>query len=153
MIYFILDKANDYVKIGYSHDPSKRLKQLQTGNSTSLEMLVVIPGMITEERALHETFREYRVRGEWYRYEGMLVVYIDSLLTIDFETVSGYNFGKANNDKVSSRLLETEPISSYINIDSKVSLPSEDRDKTFVISLMFICALFVISAMFIAVKK
>lgn len=65
MIYFI--KALNTVKIGYSANPEKRLKELQTGNSEKLELLLTIPGNKESEKAFHLYFDRARLNGEWFR--------------------------------------------------------------------------------------
>lgn len=64
-VYFIADGA--LVKIGTSMNPYKRLKQLQTGASTKLRMVAVVPGGVARERRFHERFKGRRVRGEWFQ--------------------------------------------------------------------------------------
>lgn len=151
MIYFIKDYDNNYVKIGYSHDPQHRLRQLQTGSYSDLKILVVIPGTMVEEKALHKQFIDYRVRGEWYRYKGALEIYIDSLLAINTEAVETFKFNKADYVPISI----TEPLSNYIHIDSKVSLQKNNDDKipVIAISLLFFCVLMLIAGFFISSKK
>lgn len=100
MIYFIHDPKTDQVKIGYSDNPDRRLKQFQTANGSPLVMLAVIPGLITEERRLHDQFSEYREKGEWFRYEGSLEVYIDSLFDIDIDKIASFNFGDCSDSYI-----------------------------------------------------
>ena len=70
MIYFI--KGGDFVKIGKSHSPEKRIKELQTGNPYKLELLKTIKecseGGYFNESDLHIKFKDHRVEGEWFRY-------------------------------------------------------------------------------------
>lgn len=151
MIYFIRDTSSDFVKIGYSYEPENRLKQLQTGSVARLEIIVVIPGDMTEEKALHKKFIDYRVRGEWYRYEGALAVYIDNLLSIDFGVIENFSFGKTTTISTSI----TEPLSNYVRIDSKVSLQKNNDEDPPVIALVLIVILsmLMIGAMFTLAKK
>lgn len=37
-VYFILDRENDVIKIGYSNNIKKRLANLQTGNASELKL-------------------------------------------------------------------------------------------------------------------
>ncbi|MEM6471699.1 MAG: GIY-YIG nuclease family protein [Planctomycetota bacterium] len=68
MIYFIQPKYGGLIKIGYtSKDPVERLRELQTGSSQELELLMTEPGTLGDEKKLHDEFRNYRVRGEWFR--------------------------------------------------------------------------------------
>jgi len=70
MIYFI--KAGNCVKIGYSKNPTARLKELQTGNSKKLKLLCTIPGDFKTEAALHEVYKANKQQGEWFSYTGKL---------------------------------------------------------------------------------
>lgn len=72
MIYFITEKGSHYVKIGYSEDPVKRLKELQTGNPRKLKILGILPGLFEAEKGYHEAFSKYRVQGEWFKNTGKL---------------------------------------------------------------------------------
>lgn len=67
MIYFIQNESTKAIKIGYSVDVQKRLSQLQTAAPDRLVLIGQIPGDISDERALHDRFREHHLRGEWFR--------------------------------------------------------------------------------------
>ena len=58
-------------KFGYSVDPQRRLRSLQTGSSSQLQLVHCIAVLEDQGRVLERTFhREYayrRVRGEWFR--------------------------------------------------------------------------------------
>ena len=58
-------------KFGYSVDPQRRLRSLQTGSSSQLQLVHCILVEEDQGRVLERTFhREYayrRVRGEWFR--------------------------------------------------------------------------------------
>ena len=58
-------------KFGYSVDPQRRLRSLQTGSSSQLELVHSIVVLEDQGRLLEQQFhREYahrRVRGEWFR--------------------------------------------------------------------------------------
>jgi hypothetical protein len=66
MIYFIKDEVCPSIKIGYSVDPKKRLKRLQTANCNRLVIYGMIPGTIREEKMLHYRYQFSAIRGEWY---------------------------------------------------------------------------------------
>lgn len=74
-VYFIENQAG-HVKIGWSKDPVKRLKTLQTGSSDPLT-LVYVAGFIDVadarccERELHHWLAARRVYGEWFMAEGL----------------------------------------------------------------------------------
>ena len=74
-IYFI--SSQNQIKIGYSNNPIKRLKNMQVGNPNELVLLLFYEGSIYEEQELHTKFSEYHVRGEWFRYSREIQNYID----------------------------------------------------------------------------
>jgi hypothetical protein len=57
-------------KIGFSSDPSARLKQLQTGNPESLQLhyRISVPEDQVKllERFLHKDIGYKRIKGEWF---------------------------------------------------------------------------------------
>ncbi|MEU7298441.1 GIY-YIG nuclease family protein [Streptomyces exfoliatus] len=56
----------DAFKIGTTTDAGKRLGSLQTGLPLTLSVLWTCEGGRDLGRALHEEFRTYRQRGEWF---------------------------------------------------------------------------------------
>lgn len=77
MVYFIADTVNDVVKIGYTKDVKKRLKQLQTSNSNVLVLLGYMDGNEVEERNTHLLFSKFRLEGEWFRLDSDNDVILD----------------------------------------------------------------------------
>lgn len=78
MIYLIADVEKRWCKIGYSVNPSDRIKGIQTGIPFLLEVLYVIEGNYKYEKYLHKKFKEYYIRGEWFNYHTDIVNYIAS---------------------------------------------------------------------------
>lgn len=76
-VYFILN--NDKVKIGYTKNVKKRLKQLQTANGDNLILLGYIEGDKNVEHQLHEKFETYRIRdnGEWFFASEAIINFIN----------------------------------------------------------------------------
>ena len=68
---YLIQKGYGSIKIGVSKDPESRLKMLQTGNPTELHLIAKFP-CESEKQAraleadLHNEFREYRMKGEWF---------------------------------------------------------------------------------------
>lgn len=86
MIYFI--KYEDYIKIGYSKDPSNRIQNIQTGLPGPIEVLCITKGNFKKENLLHRKFSRFKSRGEWFRSCDELNSYIN---TLDDEKVThGY---------------------------------------------------------------
>lgn len=68
MIYFIQNKTNSAIKIGYTAgDAKERLAQLQTSSADRLVLLRSVPGEMWQEQELHKRLARYRLTGEWFR--------------------------------------------------------------------------------------
>lgn len=82
-VYFILDAKSNAVKIGVSHSVTERMIDVQVGNPNKLKVIAVITLRDSEqgdiEGELHRRFRHFRMRGEWFRYEGELKSFIENL--------------------------------------------------------------------------
>jgi len=67
-VYAIREKDTGNVKLGISHDPEQRLRQLQIGNSSELELVAYrkAENRFADERAIHADADAYRLRGEWF---------------------------------------------------------------------------------------
>ncbi|MGU3387161.1 GIY-YIG nuclease family protein [Methylobacterium sp. D53M] len=79
MIYVVgFDK---YVKIGFteSSDAKGRIAEVQAGLPAKLTVYMTFPGTIADERELHERFKAWRLRGEWFRYEGEVSYWLRGL--------------------------------------------------------------------------
>jgi hypothetical protein len=67
--YFMFSPKMNCIKIGKSSQPAKRLRELQTGNADTLQIIGQLAG--NHESALHVQFEGYRVfPGEWFRADG-----------------------------------------------------------------------------------
>ena len=71
-IYVICEQtdSNTALKIGFSGEPEKRLKQLQTAQSNALVLYhqeeVVPENVRALERIIHKTLKHHKARGEWF---------------------------------------------------------------------------------------
>ena len=71
-VYFIkaeckAEEGEDWIKIGFSIHPDKRLEELQARQSAKLRLLRTVPGTMSIERNLHAHFSQSRTTGEWFR--------------------------------------------------------------------------------------
>jgi len=67
-IYLIQSLENGYYKIGVSKHPQKRIKELQTGNSSELKL---IQSYMSEhahmiEKSLQRQYLHLKKEGEWF---------------------------------------------------------------------------------------
>jgi hypothetical protein len=79
MIYFISDEAREFVKIGYtgSTDANGRLSAIQVGSINQLEIIHTMPGNETEEKRLHTLFSKSSERGEWFRINLEIAIFLE----------------------------------------------------------------------------
>jgi len=75
MIYFIKD--GDFIKIGMSADPWRRLASFQTSHHNELELMAVMPGGPDLEAGLHRAFSKWAKRGEWFEQNPQLLAFIE----------------------------------------------------------------------------
>lgn len=77
-VYLIKISNQDYYKIGFTKkNPSKRLKELQTGSPFKLELISSFKssGARVLENILHKKFQDksqtltHGVKGEWFHFE------------------------------------------------------------------------------------
>jgi hypothetical protein len=67
-IYLIQSLENSYYKIGVSKHPKKRIKQLQTGNSSELKLVEIYPSEFAHqiEKTLQRRYSHLQKEGEWF---------------------------------------------------------------------------------------
>ena len=74
-IYFI--QCHDFIKVGYAENVPVRLIALQTGCPYELKLIKSIKTDDVEgdERKVHQHWKRYEIRGEWFQVpEGELLV-------------------------------------------------------------------------------
>jgi hypothetical protein len=74
--FIYLIQCHDFVKVGYAKDVATRLSSLQTGCPYELHLLASWPTehMEHDENRLHNLWRKFEVRGEWFQVpEGELI--------------------------------------------------------------------------------
>ena len=74
-VYFV--QCDERIKIGIARNPIRRLRSLQTGNSTRFKILAIIADDADLERAIHTKFESTRVSGEWFRKTDELEEFIE----------------------------------------------------------------------------
>ena len=70
MFLYCIANNNGQCKFGFSKDPHRRVRSLQTGSSEDLVLLETVSvgdrSVREMERLLHREFAHRRVRGEWF---------------------------------------------------------------------------------------
>lgn len=64
---------SNYVKVGYSVNPQKRVAELQTGNPRKLVILAIMKGTLEDERALHAKYADANILQEWFELSDELL--------------------------------------------------------------------------------
>jgi hypothetical protein len=67
-VYLIQSLEEGYYKIGVSKNPKKRVKQLQTGNSSELKLIASFSSEYAHkiEKSFHSRFSYLKKEGEWF---------------------------------------------------------------------------------------
>lgn len=67
-IYLIKSLNEGVYKIGVSKNPSKRLKEVQTGNPSPVEIVQLYEtnNAYKIEKALHNRYSHFNTHGEWF---------------------------------------------------------------------------------------
>lgn len=75
-VYFIQGKKTRRVKIGFSVNPTERLRDLQCGSPDKLVLLGCVHGTVKTERELHKKFAHLHSHGEWFECDTELAQFI-----------------------------------------------------------------------------
>lgn len=72
-VYFISTDNFEFIKVGISNNPYKRLKGLQQNIPNKLILLMTFNGKNYEETLLHHFLKKYKVRGEWFELNNKII--------------------------------------------------------------------------------
>ena len=77
-VYFVVNRRNGHIKIGYSKNIEQRMENIRpVVSGAGLTVVGVVNGWKKEERFLHNVFKEYRVGNtEWFAPAPPLVEFI-----------------------------------------------------------------------------
>lgn len=95
-IYLIKSLNEGLYKIGVSKNPNKRLKEVQTGNPSPVEIvqLYETDNAYKIESTLHNRYSHYNTHGEWFELSIKEEVnFIDVCLQIEKNILSLKNMG------------------------------------------------------------
>jgi hypothetical protein len=73
-------RAGGAIKIGVTSNVERRLRTLATGSALPLELLGTLLGGRCLERKLHERFKRFHLRREWFKADDALLSAIRDLL-------------------------------------------------------------------------
>lgn len=72
MIYF-LENSDGFVKIGISRHIAARKRTLEAQSGRPLKLVRTIDGPNWIERWLHDHYRDHRLAGEWFSFQGSML--------------------------------------------------------------------------------
>jgi len=76
-VYFAQAEEGWPIKIGFSTNPAKRLRALQSAHGQLIKIIGLIDGVtVKREREIHKQFKEDRLRGEWFRPSAALLAFL-----------------------------------------------------------------------------
>lgn len=78
------------VKIGFSTNVNKRIRQLETASSSPVQLIAVAPGSRQLEQELHDMFVGLRIRLEWFRNNNNLITQRFAALSGSMVFLPGY---------------------------------------------------------------
>lgn len=77
-VYFIYSKNDNKIKVGFSKNYLlKRLKQLNTGNSSTLSLLGFVDGDMKLEKDIRNQFHYLKENLEWINIDQSLIDFIN----------------------------------------------------------------------------
>jgi len=98
-IYVIYNESTERFKIGFSKNPLKRLKSLQTGNDNVLKLYYEreVKHHSKVETSLKRHFAPYQTSGEWFEYPLNFAELDDMIIRNEkmfkaLEEILSYNF-------------------------------------------------------------
>jgi hypothetical protein len=89
-VYFIFGFNSDHIlcKIGWSIEPYRRLKTIQTASPFKVSLAALVENATkSDERWYHKHFSEYHVYGEWFNLKDALLQFLidNSLIWVNRE--------------------------------------------------------------------
>lgn len=78
-VYFIqIGKSGD-IKIGYSNNIKDRMYTIQTSIPEKIRLLGYIKGDRCKEKEIHELFKDFKIKGEWFKCNKILIDYLNNV--------------------------------------------------------------------------
>jgi len=82
-VYFA--QSGDFIKIGWSRDPKRRVAQLGTACPLPIALRLIVSGSKEDERHFHALFVHLRERGEWFRADPIILGHAERIRGLEVE--------------------------------------------------------------------
>ena len=77
-VYIVEAESTNRVKIGFSKNPERRIKDLNGGSPVALHLLCLLKvASPSAEKLLHRLFEKDRIKGEWFRKSDQIMHLIE----------------------------------------------------------------------------
>jgi hypothetical protein len=74
-VYLFHDEHQNLLKIGFTENPQRRFKEIKNANTNKITFIGYFEGSRTNESILHNIWKKYRKRLEWFYYADEIVDY------------------------------------------------------------------------------
>ena len=119
-VYFFLNKKKGAVKIGSSVCPSIRMRTVGFDVKTELELLYVfLGGGERKEREFHIRFKDYRIRGEWFRYSKDIKDFILDLKKNNLVWIGDSDWHASPKPKMISTAIDKKTYDDFMELADK----------------------------------
>ncbi len=112
---YIMKNAFGLIKVGRSHSPEKRRKEIESTSGVSTELLYEVEGGYLET-PVHCELASYRKEGEWFDCDEQLAISILNDLKSKYDS------------KINSNIYEVVPYLKESNCDGMLTLTSDQLD-------------------------
>ncbi len=82
---YIVEAENGVVKIGCTSNVKLRVATIMGHSPVRVRLIAQLPGLLPDERALHQRFSRYRCHCEWFSVEGELAEYLATVRGVGLE--------------------------------------------------------------------
>lgn len=115
-VYFVLAEKLNRIKIGKTTEIYKRFRALNASSPCRLQVVCLLSGYTSLEAELHEKFKSYHIKHEWFEYTDEIKNYIKPFnfkLSNIFNEISNLNRRKSFGRKteILSMRLESNELS------------------------------------------
>ncbi len=75
-VYFVRRHSDGAIKIGFSSDIERRLRELRKDTRSTVTLMLLVPGAKPEELATHARFAADLIGDEWFRPSDAILAFI-----------------------------------------------------------------------------
>jgi hypothetical protein len=79
VVYVVRRASDGAIKIGWTSDTERRLRELRRDERSPIALLAAMPGDKPDELALQARFESTRLEGEWFSPSEELLAFVDGL--------------------------------------------------------------------------